>query len=129
LASIVSTGRTCLASGDHERGVVRAGVEDRPHPIADARRRVEVYQRGRARRLGISIRGPNRHRLLEAEHVAEVLGKLGQHRQLGRAGVPEHGRHPVGARKSSKLASRTVVIALALYVTRDRGPEPRHRPM
>ena len=45
-------------------------------------------------RLREAVRHAHRDGLVEAEHVAEVLGEVGEHRQLGRAGVAEHRGHP-----------------------------------
>jgi hypothetical protein len=48
-----------------------------------------------ARGLGVSIGHPDGDGLLQAEQVPEVVGELGEHRQLGRAGVAEDRRHPM----------------------------------
>ncbi len=96
-----------LAGRDQQRRVVGLGVEDRPHRVADPGRGVEVGHRGAARGLGVAVGHPDHDRLLQAEHVAEVGGEVGQHRQLGRAGVAEHRRHPVGAEEvEAGLADR-----------------------
>ena len=86
-----------LAGGDQQRRVVGLGVEDRPHRVADARRGMEVDDGGLAGGLGEAVGHPDHDRLLQTEHVAEVRRVVGEHRQLGRAGVAEHRRHPVGA--------------------------------
>ena len=86
-----------VAGGDHERRVIRLGVEDRAHRVADAGRRVQVDQRRAAARLRVAVGHADDHRLLEPEDIREVVGIVLQHRQLGRAGVAEHRRHPVGA--------------------------------
>ena len=86
-----------LAGGDQQRRVVGLGVEDRPHRVADAGRGVQVGDRGPAGGLGEAVGHADHDRLLQAEHVAEVGGEVGEHRQLGRAGVAEHRRHPLGA--------------------------------
>ena len=92
-------GAHLLAGGDQQRRVVGLGVEDRPHRVADAGRGVQVGDRGAPRGLGEAVGHADHDRLLEAEHVAEVGGELGEHRQLGRARVAEHRRHPLGAEK------------------------------
>ncbi len=84
-----------LAGGDHQRRVVGLGVEDRAHRVADAGRGVEVDQRRAAARLRVAVGHADDDRLLEAEDVGEVAGEVLEHRQLGRARVAEHGRHPV----------------------------------
>ena len=88
-----------LPGGDEDRRVVGLGVEDRPHRVADAGRRMQVGDGGAAGGLGEAVGHPHHDRLLQAEHVAEVRGEVGEHRQLGRARVAEHRRHPVGAEK------------------------------
>jgi hypothetical protein len=86
-----------LAGGDEQRGVVRLRVEDRAHPVPDAGSGVQVDVGGTARGLREAVRHPDGDRLLEGEDVPEVLGELREHRQLRRAGVAEHRRHPVRA--------------------------------
>ena len=71
-------------------------VEDRPHRVADPRRGVEVGDRGAAGGLRVAVGHPDHDRLVQAEDVAEVGGEVGEHRQLGRAGVAEDRRHPLG---------------------------------
>ncbi len=83
-----------LARRDDQRRVVGLGVEDRAHRVADARCRVQVDQRRRPARLREAVGHPDHDRLLEPEDVAEVAGEVAQHRQLGRARVAEHRRHP-----------------------------------
>ena len=82
-----------LPCGDHERRLVRLGVEDRADGVAHAGCGVEVDERRLAARLGVSVGHADDRRLLQAEHVVEVARVLGEHRQLGRAGVAEHRRH------------------------------------
>ena len=94
---MVISDRDLLAGRDHQRRVVGLGVEDRPHRVADAGRRVQVDERRSAARLGVAVGHADDDRLLQPEHVAEVVGEVVQHRQLGRARVAEHRRHPVRA--------------------------------
>ena len=88
-------GARLLARGDQQRRVVGLGVEDRPHRVADPGRGVQVDDGGAAGGLGEAVGHPDHDRLLQAEHVAEVGREVGQHRQLGRAGVAEDRRHPL----------------------------------
>ncbi len=110
-------GAGLLAGGDQQRRVVGLGVEDRPHRVADPRRGVEVDDRGLAGGEREAVCHPDHDRLLEAEHVAEVGREIGQHRQLGRAGIAEHRRHPVGAeeveRRVANRGHRPTLKALA----------------
>ncbi len=87
--------RPGLLAGRHEQGrMVRLGVEDGAHPVSDPRCRMEVdVGRGPAG-LCEPVRHADGHCLLKAEHIAEVVGQLGKHRQLGRARVAEDRRHP-----------------------------------
>jgi hypothetical protein len=87
-------GPDLLAGGDQQRRVVGLGVENRPHPVPHPRRRVQVDVGGQPRGLREAVGHPDRDRFLEAEVVAEVVGELGEHRQLGRPGVAEDRRHP-----------------------------------
>ena len=89
-------GAHLLAGGDHERRLVRLGVEDAADGVPDARRRVQVDVGGMTAGLRESVRHPDDDEFLEAEHVGEVLGEVGEHRQLGRARVAEDRGHPVG---------------------------------
>ncbi len=84
-----------LAGGDQQRRVVGLGVEDRPHRVADPGRGMEVDQGRLTGSLGVAVGHPDHDRLLETEHVAEVRGEIGEHRQLRRAGVAEHRGHSV----------------------------------
>ena len=86
-----------LARGDHERGLVGLRGEDRAHRVADPGGGVEVDERGAAARLRVAVGHPDRRALMEAEHVAEVRGEVGEERQLGRAGVAEHRGHAASA--------------------------------
>ncbi len=110
-----------LARGHHQRRLVGLRVEDRAHPVAEARGRVQVDQRRAPRRLGVPVRHPHRHRLLQAEHVAEVL------REASSASAAPWSRGcrtawscpaPAAARY---VASRTVLIACSPL--RGRAPE------
>ncbi len=110
-----------LARGHHQRRVVRLRVEDRPHPVAQPRRGVQVDECRASRRLGVPVGHPDRHRLLQAEHVAEVLRELGQHRQLRGAGVAEHRGHaPLAQQLVRRLSDRLHVR------NRTRARRPRH---
>ncbi len=88
-------GARLLARGDQQRRVVGLRVEDRPHRVAHPRRGVEVDDGGAAARLGEAVGHPDHDRLLQPEHVTEVAREVTQHRQLGRARVAEHRRHPL----------------------------------
>ncbi len=88
-----------LAGGHEQRRLVGLRVEDRAHPVAHARRGVQVHERRTAARLGEAVGHPDRHRLVEPQHVAEVIREVGQHRQLGGARVAEHRGHPLPAQE------------------------------
>ncbi len=58
--------------------------------------------------LGEPFCHPERGRLLQAEHVAEVVGEVLEERQLRRAGVAEDRRHPKPAKEiEGRLADRS----------------------
>jgi hypothetical protein len=92
-------GARLLARGDHERRLVGLRGEDRAHRVADARRGVEVHERGPPARLRVAVGHADRDALVQAEHVAEVLRELLEERQLGRAGVAEHRGHALLAQE------------------------------
>ncbi len=83
-----------LAGGDDQRRAVPVGGEDVPHRVADARRRVQVDERRVTGGLREAVGHPHHHRLLQAQHVAEIVGEVLEQRQLGRPGIPEHRGHP-----------------------------------
>ena len=84
-----------LTGGDQQRRFIRLGIEDRPHPVPDPRRGVQVDVGGVPGCLRVAVGHADGYRLLEAEDVAEVLGEVGEHRQLGRPRVAEDRRHAV----------------------------------
>lgn len=84
-------GPDLLPGGQHQRGVRRRRVHQRAHRGRHARRAVQVDQRGTPGGLGVPVGHPDHHPLLQAEDVAEVGRQAGDHGQLGRAGVAEHG--------------------------------------
>ena len=124
-----------LAGGDDQRRLVGLGVEDPAHRVADARGGVEVDVGGTAAGLREPVGHPHHHQLLQAEDVGEVVGEVGQHRQLGRAGIAEDRRHPVGAEQlEGRLHERSSSHLLVV----DRGgtvcaaqsrPAPRRGPL
>ena len=89
-------GPDLLAGGDHQRRLVGLGVEDPADGVAHARGGVEVDVRGAAAGLREPVGHTHHHQFLEAEHVGEIVGEVGEHRQLGRAWVAEDRRHAVG---------------------------------
>ena len=88
-----------LPGGDQQRRLVGLGVEDRAHGVAHARRGVQVHVAHGARGLGEAVGHAHGHRLVQRQHVAEVVGEVGQHRQLGGPRVAEHRGHAVGAQQ------------------------------
>ena len=61
-----------------------------PTPAAECRLTSAALPRG----LRVAVGHADDDRFLQAEHVAEVVRKVAEERQLGRAGVAEDGRHP-----------------------------------
>ncbi len=85
-------------------------AEDVPHALARAIHLAALPPRGpvfvsipmddwRAEIDADAVRHPDRLALVQPEHVAEVVRELLQERELGRAGVAEHGRHPLPAQE------------------------------
>src|SRR5215210_314264 len=67
--------------------------------------------------LGVAVSHPQGARLLQAQHVAEVLGEVTQERQLGRSRVAEDGRYPELAQKIERcLAYRRHRVPLLLPI-------------
>jgi hypothetical protein len=58
---------------------------------------VQIDQPGIAGRLGIAVRHAHRDDFLQGEHIAEIGGKIAEHRQFGRSGVAENRGRPEGA--------------------------------
>ena len=54
---------------------------------------MQIDHRRIARRLCISISHADHDRFLKPQHIAEVFGKIAEHRQLGGAGIAENRRH------------------------------------
>ena len=92
-------GANLLADRDHHRRVVGLRVEERADRVAEARSGVEVDQGRLSGDLGVTVGHAHHGRLLQAQHVLEVIGVIGQHRQLGRARVTEDRGHPQLAEK------------------------------
>ena len=112
-----------LAGGDQQRRVVGLGVEDRAHRVADAGGGVEVDERGAARGLRVAVGHADDDRLLQAEHVAEVVGKSASIGSSVEPGLPNIVVIP-RARKRSKLASRTVGIGAPYLPTSFKRAKP-----
>ena len=111
--------RACLIAGcDDQWRVVRLRVEDRAHRVAHAGRRVQVHERRPAARLREAVGHADHDRLLKAEHVAEVGGKVGQHRQLGRPRVAEDRRDAVLAEQVVSRVLDRGHSAAGLYASR-----------
>jgi len=60
---------------------------------------MQIHQRSIAGRLRIAVGHADHHGLLQAKDVAEVVGKVAEHRQFGRARVAEDGSHAEAAQK------------------------------
>ena len=81
-----------LAGGDEDRRARLLRVVEHAHGVAEAGRDVEVDHRELARRLRIAVRHADDGRLLQAEHVAQLVvdrERIHQ-RQFGGAGIAEH---------------------------------------
>ena len=96
-----------LPGRDDERRLVAIRREQAPDGVSDADGRVQVHERGGAARLCEPVRHGDHHRLLQPEHVAEIGGKVAEHRQLRRARIAEDGREAdVAQQREHRLANR-----------------------
>src|SRR5579871_387154 len=57
--------------------------------IADARARMQIDETRVARRLRIAVGHADHGRLLQAEHIVDVVGPVREERQFGRARIAE----------------------------------------
>ena len=94
-ACIVMWARTCWPAVTSSGEWFAWALKIAPIPLPTPGRRVEVDVGRPAGGLRVAVGHPDRHGLLQPEDVAEVVGELGEHRQLRRAGVAEDRRHPV----------------------------------
>ncbi|VWC46888.1 hypothetical protein BLA6860_07458 [Burkholderia lata] len=79
-----------LARGDDQRRAVLEGGEEIAHRVADARRGMQVDDRRIAGGLRVAVGHSDHDGFMQAEHVAEIVREVAEHRQLGRAGIAEH---------------------------------------
>ena len=82
-----------LPDHDHERNPVVARTDDRVDGVAEAGRRVQVDEGRPPRPECVAARHPDDAALVQSEHELEVVGNVGEERDLARAGVPEDARH------------------------------------
>ena len=102
-----------ITSGDLLAWALKIAPMALPTPGA-----VEVHDRRAPAGLRVPVGHPDRDRLLEPEHVAKVVGEVGEHRQPVEPGLPKTVVIPF-RRSMSKVASRTVVTAGS-----SSGPSP-----
>ena len=110
-----------LPGNDHQRSLIAEGREDVPERVADTGGRVQADQRGTAGGLRVAVRHPDRHRLLQAEDVAEILRKIPQHRQFGRSGIAEDRRQAKGPQEIEGCRPnryRAICAHIAILVTK-----------
>ncbi len=79
-----------LAGGDHQRGLVAVRGEDIAERMADAGARMQIDKTGVAGGLGVAVGHADHGGFLQAEHVIDIVGPVGEERQFGRAGIAEH---------------------------------------
>ncbi len=81
-----------LAGGDEDGRARLLRIIEHAHCVAETRRNVQIDDGELARRLGVAVRHGDDHRLLQAEHVAQlVLRREGIHeRQFRGPGIAEH---------------------------------------
>jgi hypothetical protein len=86
-----------LADENDERRAVDAGGGERADRVAQARGRVEQRECRLVACDRPSGRQPDHGALVQGEHEAKVVGKAGEERHLGRAGIAEDRRQAVPA--------------------------------
>jgi hypothetical protein len=52
--------------------------------------RMQIDERGAVASRSEAIRHGDDHRLLQPQHVAEIIRKIAKHRQFGRTGIAEY---------------------------------------
>ena len=114
-----------LAGGDDERRAVAIGGEDVAHGVTDAGCRVQVDDGRVAGGLREAVRHADDDRLLQPQHVAEVVGKVLEQRQLGGAGVAEDGGHPQLAQQADDGVADCSHAGAHYARQRNRGMEIR----
>ena len=96
-AFIDTSARVCWPAVTSSGALLAFALNSAPTPLPTPGRRVEVDVGDRAAGLRVAVRHADGDRLLQPEHVAEVLGERAEHRQLGRAR---------GCRRSSSSRAR-----------------------
>ncbi len=88
-----------LAGDDQERRAVAIGRVDGAHRMSEAGGRMQVHELGLAGDLGVAVGHEHQARLLQTQHVGEVLRQVGEHRDLGGARIAEDAGHAVPAQE------------------------------
>jgi len=101
-----------LPGRDDERRLVAIRREQAPEGVSDADGRVQVHERSAAARLREPVRHGDHHGLLKSQHVAEIGGKVAEHRQLGGARIAEDsGEAEVAQLREQRLANGDAHLA------------------
>ncbi len=79
-----------LAGGDDQRRLVAMRGIDVAERVADACARMQIDESGIARGLRITVGHADDGGFLQAQHIIDVIGPVGEERQFGRAGIAEH---------------------------------------
>ena len=80
-----------LARGDDQRRLVLVGRQQATHGVAQPGGGVDVHDHRLAQPLGKAVGDSEDARLLQRQHVAEVLGEVLEECLLGRAGIADDG--------------------------------------
>ena len=113
-----------LADDDHDRRTVHARRCDRTDGVPEPRRRVQNRERRRAAADRVARRHRDDRSLVQSEHKLEFTRKIGEERDLGRAGVREQLGEPTptedvergvpdGPRCQPQTSSATSTISLS----------------
>ena len=79
-----------LAGGDDQGSLVAMRGVDIAERIADSGRRMQIDEAGIAGRLRIAVGHADAGGFLQAQHIVDITGPVGEERQFGRAGIAEH---------------------------------------
>ena len=79
-----------LARGDHQRRLVAVRGIDIAERVADAGGGMQIDKAGIAGGLGVAVGHADHGRFLQAQHIVDIVGPVGEERQFRRAGIAEH---------------------------------------
>ncbi len=94
-------GARLLPRRNQQRRLILVRREDAAQRMADADGRMQIDEGGVVSCRSIAIGHGDHHRLLQSQHVAEIVRKIAKHRQFGGTGIAEN-------RGQSELAQQRI---------------------